>query len=578
MAAPMVRKTNMNENNMSETKAVPDNKKPSLRSSLKTVFTDRQAFAMFILGLASGLPYVIIAGTLNAWFTDVNVKMSTIGLLSWVTLAYVFKFMWAAALQSRRTPFKLNIGPRRFWMFVFHALITIGLIAIAFSDPPNGLKKIALLGVGIACLSASFDMVQAAWKIESARDALHLDILCVIEQFGYRIASFLGGAGALILADHIGWQPTFLAVAVLMGFAGIGIVLAAPTPQKINVETTGVLKQGGNLSPAWRNTATLVVLAGWATSFYMIGKFMMLALDDPKAHSSRTFIREQGPVIIGLTVILLGVVSAILVQQNERAARLAQTDKNTTKVENAGVLLVLYQAILEPMVELISRLRWASLLIVALILSYRFTDLIWGGFAYPFYLGQNFGALGHTLSEVGVASKMFGVLFTILGIAIGGLSILKFGRMPVLFVGAVLAAVTNLLFADLAQGAYFTDAVLGFTQLDHVFNFFGQEIRMARLITVIAAENIAVGVASAASVAYLSSIVNKEYAVVQYALLVSLTFLLGVLGRGAIGEIIEEDGFARAFILCAWMGGVAVVFAALEWIRQARLAKRTISN
>jgi len=93
---------------------------------------------------------------------------------------------------------------------------------------------------------------------------------------------------------------------------------------------------------------------------------------------------------------------------------------------------------------------------------------------------------------------------------------------------------------------------------------------MARLTTVIFAENIAVGLASAASIAYLSSIVNKEYAAVQYALLVSLVMLLGVLGRPTIGAIIEEEGFAQAFIICAILGGVASFLALVEWIRLAR--------
>jgi PAT family beta-lactamase induction signal transducer AmpG len=208
--------------------------------------------------------------------------------------------------------------------------------------------------------------------------------------------------------------------------------------------------------------------------------------------------------------------------------------------------------------------------VLLVVLSYRFTDLIWGGFAYWFYLGNDYGALGHTLTEVGFASKLMGVFATMLGIIVGGLAMLRFGRMPVFFVGAVLAALTNLLFADLAMDARFTDAFLGFTQLDDLFALFNLDIRMARLTSVIFAENLAVGMASAASVAYLSSMVNKQYAVVQYALLVSLVMLLGVLGRPAIGVIIEEDGFARAFIICAWLGGIAAVLALLEWIRLAR--------
>ena len=540
--------------------------KITTRQALAMAFTDRQVLAIFFLGLASGLPYVVVGGTLGAWLTKVDVTPTAIGLLTWALLAYSFKFMWAAALQSRKTPFRLNIGPRRFWMILFWGLVTLGLFVLSYSDPPNNIGRIALVAVVVAFFSANFDIVLAAWRIESARDDMHLDILSAVEQFGYRISSFIGGFVALNLAYVIGWQPTFLAASGLMALCVIGIFLASPTKLASDeyLSNPRFFRQGANLSPALRNLAILTVLGAWGGAFYVIGDFMHGALTDPAAHDAKQFIKIQGRWIIFATVFSLGLVSAFLVWQNERMTPLE------TAPEARGILDILYLAILEPMMELISRLKWAVLIILPLVLTYRFTDLIWGGFAYPFYLGTNYGALAHTLPEVALASKFIGVIATIAGIAFGGLAMLRFGRLPVLVVGAILAALTNLLFADLASGAGFTDAFLRLIQLDHFFAFFGQDIRMTRLISVIFAENIAVGLASAASIAYLSSIVNKEYAAIQYALLVSLVFLLGVLGRPAIGQIIETEGFAKAFILCAWLGGVAVVFSILEWIRQSR--------
>ena len=545
-------------------------KKISTREALKLAFTDRQVLAMLILGLASGLPYVIVGGTLGAWLSTVDVKPSQIGLLTWALLAYSFKFMWAAALQSRKTPFRLKIGPRRFWMFLFAALIAVGIFVLSFSQPPDNLGRIALIAVIVAFLSANFDIVLAAWRIESARDGMHLDILSVVEQFGYRTASFAGGFGALNLAAFVGWQITFIAAAALMTLSIVGVWLAAPTrlPSDEALGHPPLFRQGTNLTPGLRKIATSIVLLAWGSAFYVIGDFMFGALADPEGHSARDFIKIQGRWIIFSTVFSLGLIAAFLVWKD---TQIGGGNINKNQSGTTGALAVLYRAILEPMMELIGRLKWAVLIILPLVLTYRFTDLIWGGFAYPFYLGENYGALAHSLQEVALASKLIGVLATILGVALGGLAMIRFGRMPVLIVGAILAAVTNLLFADLANGATFTDSFLSLTQLDHFFALFGQDIRMARLISVIFAENVVVGLASAASIAYLSSIVNKEYAVVQYALLVSLVFWLGVLGRPAVGEIIETQGFASAFILCALLGGVAVVFSILEWIRLSRI-------
>ena len=540
-----------------------DAEKITTRQALKMAITDRQVLAMLILGLASGLPYVVVGGSLNAWLTKTGVKPVEIGLLSWALLAYSFKFMWAAALQGRRTPFGFNVGPRRFWMFLFIGITTMLMGFLSLSDPPNGLGLIAALAVLIALSSSCFDIVLAGWRIEAARDGQHLDILSTVEQFGYRTASMIGGFVALNAAAYIGWRPTFFGCTGLMALSAIGIWLANPTT--LPPLEKKILTGAKGLTARQKNIATLIVMIGWVFAFYLIVDFARGVLIDPENNSARDFIRYQGPWVVGSTVIWLGVISAILVWMGKR-------ENAAKEEESSGAVGVLYSAVVEPMMELIGRLKWAAILVMAVVLSYRFTDLIWGGFAYPFYLGENYGALGHTLQEVAFASKLMGVFATIAGIAIGGIAMLRFGRMPVFFFGAVFAAATNLLFADLALGATYTDPVLKTLQIDHLFGAFGMDIRMARLTSVIALENIAVGLASAASIAYLSSMVSKQYAVVQYALLASLVFLLGVLGRPTIGAIIEEDGFATAFVICAGFGAIASLLALVEWIRIARNA------
>ena len=140
-----------------------------------------------------------------------------------------------------------------------------------------------------------------------------------------------------------------------------------------------------------------------------------------------------------------------------------------------------------------------------------------------------------------------------------------------LFLGAVLAAATNFLYADLALGGSNMQAVsdaTGFTWA--IMQFPGGSERLARLMITIGFENLATGLASAAYIAWLSSIVAKGYSAVQYALLASLTLLVGTLGRGALGEMIENRGYYQVFIFTASIGGVAIVLCALEWIRVSR--------
>jgi len=226
----------------------------------------------------------------------------------------------------------------------------------------------------------------------------------------------------------------------------------------------------------------------------------------------------------------------------------------------------------------------AALLVLLLALTYRFTDSVWGAFAYPFYLDDRFGALHHTLDDVAIASKFFGVIMTIAGAAIGAAVIAFMGRMPVLLMGAILAAATNLLFADLSAGGAAMDAFLKFTHLGAPLREFAswaatlspeatsadQSQRMARLMMAIAGENLAGGFASVAIVAFLTSVVNPRFAAVQYALLASLSMLIGTLGRPWLGQMIETDGYFTVFIVTFWLGMIAVALCAVEWIRQAR--------
>jgi PAT family beta-lactamase induction signal transducer AmpG len=219
---------------------------------------------------------------------------------------------------------------------------------------------------------------------------------------------------------------------------------------------------------------------------------------------------------------------------------------------------------------MVGRLRWAAIVALGLILSYRLCDSIWGPFAFPFYLEE----LKYTNDEVAFASKIFGVFMTMSGIALGGVLFATLGRMPTLTIGAATAAASNLLYADLAAGAPVIDAfsnVLGLTALGEAL---GSNVRMIRLLVAISGENITGGLAGAAFVAYLSSIASKRFSAVQYALLSSLTFLVGSLGRGALGEAIQVHGYVPVFKFTAALGLIAVVFCLIEWMRSAREARR----
>ena len=534
--------------------------------------------AMFVLGFAAGLPYVLITGTLNAWFTNENISVATIGVFSWIIIIYSFKFLWSPAIDRAKTPRLLNMGQRRATILVLQSIILAALFAISTISPATQIGLIAIAAIICTLASASQDVLIDAWRIEVADEEITVDLLSAVYQLGYRTSVILGGAGALIIAARIGWNSTFVVLTFLMAIAVTGVFIA-PDSQIANREHA----LGKTPPTRWRNLALTPVIAGWLWSFLALFGFMAFAFNAPDQANARVFTRETGPLIIIASIIAPAVAAALMIYFTDNGTPGPDADKPWP---GQKALDALYGSVLTPLADIIKRLGFASILVLVLVLSYRFTDLIWGAFAYPFYLGENYGALGHTLDEVAIASKLFGALMTFVGIGVGGAAILKIGRMPCLFAGAVLAAATNLLFADLALGGARTDAFMSATHLYSLFGFMAPLAEflnldvtvneaLARLMLVIALENLAVGFASAAIVVYLSSIVNKQYAAVQYALLASLGFLLGSLGRGAVGELVEIRGFAYVFYLTAGLGLVAVVASALEWRRQSISEKRS---
>lgn len=553
--------------------------------------TPRQKRAEWIalaFGFASGLPNSLLIGSLGVWFTNAGLSFSAIGALSWIGLFYAFKFIWAPAADWLVPPFANTIGRRRAWMAVCQVVVAICLFGMALVDPRENILLFALFAVLAGFASASQDIVIDAWRIETANSPRSLDRITVQYQFGYRIAALTAGAVALLLADiwrtvadpAAGWPPIFIGLAVVMG-CSIFATLAAPEPllEKPEAETAPDPEK----SKLRRLTAVPVAL-GWAASGLSLLGFMFYTLGNPGANAA-AFRDAATPWILALTI------GAPLAVSYWLARKPGVID---APLQSRSFVDTLFERVLAPMAELVQRYWLWALPVLALAMTYRIADSIWGSFAQPFYL-----FIGNSNSDLAVAQKMVGVLMTMGGIALGGVGVALMGRVQALIVGGVLAAVTNLLYVDLAHGGAWTDGFLHSTgigaALDWVFGGFvggvqstGATIfdgvtlgeKLNRLTAVIAMENLAGGFASAVHLVWLSSIVNKRYAAVQYALFSSLAMLVGVIFRPRIGEYVDavkEMGFeaqaarfADVFNFAMWAGFLAVALCFVELYRQRR--------
>jgi PAT family beta-lactamase induction signal transducer AmpG len=536
---------------------------------LAVALKSRKSASMLAFGFSSGLPYALLIGTLNAWLGEVKISLATIGILSWIGLAYAFKFLWSPIVDRLVLPGLGRLGRRKSWITLCQIVMVFAFIGLALTDPVKDIGTFAIFAVIAALGSATQDVAVDAWRIDVADEITPVELLSAIYQFGYRIASIVGGAFALFLAARMSWMLVFLIMACFIALM-IGVALFAPDTERPVEGRNGALSDH-ELAPRLRFAALAIVGISWIWAILSIGHFMVTMLmpvpAGATAPSVATFMKTTGPWIIVATVLVPLIVAAVVNRLKDRMT--AGTAQSV-----GGVADHLYGALISPLTELTARLGWGVLGVMGLILTYTLCYNIWAAFAYPFYLDY----LHYSKDEVAFASKLFGIAMTIVGVGLGGILFARLGRFPTVLIGAILPILGNFLYADLADGAAGIDAFAHLLRLDALATMLGSDERMMRLLVVISAENVSTGIAGAAFVAYVSGIVAKRYAAVQYSLLSSLTFLIGSLARGVAGEAFDRLGYATVFRQTALVGLLAILFVLIEWARSSRQARREAGN
>jgi PAT family beta-lactamase induction signal transducer AmpG len=414
------------------------------------VYTEPQVARMLLLGFSAGLPLLLVLGTLSYRLREAGIDRTTIGFLSWVGLAYGFKWAWAPLVDRMRIPVLTRIlGRRRSWLLAAQVMIASALIGMALTDPTQDLERLVAFALLVAFASATQDIALDAFRIESA-DVTRQAAMAAAYQVGYRVAMIMASAGALWIA-------------------------AAFDPSEKTYEH-----------------------APWTIAYLCMSLGMLVGI------VTVLFSREPSVVILPETA------------RRERGRSW------------------FFVAVLSPVLDFVARYRWHAVLLLALIATYRISDIILGVMSNPFYRD-----MGFTKDEIAAVSGVYGVVMTLVGAAVGGVLALRYGIARVLILGAVLSALTNVLFAWLTTRGHDIPA----------------------LVAVISADNLSAGIASAAFVAYLSSLTNVAYSATQYAVFSSLMLLLPKFLAGWSGWTVDHYGYPAFFIGTALIGLPVIVLA-----------------
>ena len=396
---------------------------------------------MLFLGFSAGLPLLLVFGTLSFWLREAGVDRTTIGYLSWVGLAYGFKWLWAPLVDRMPIPLLTRLlGRRRSWLLLSQITIMVALTCMALTDPRLSLLPMVWCALAVAFASATQDIALDAFRIESAGTERQA-ALAAAYQTGYRIAMIWAGAGSLWIAAR----------------------------------------------------AEVLGTAGYQPAAWQVAYFVMAA-----------------SMLVGVSTVLLS---------PEPVAKPIRPSRNAAEW--------LQSALVEPFADFLRRYGKQAMVILALIAVYRISDVVMGIMANPFYVD-----MGYTKDEVATVTKIYGVVMTLVGAFVGGGLAMRFGVMRVLMLGAVLSAASNLLFAWLGTRGHDVTA----------------------LIFVISADNLSSGIASAAFIAYLSSLTNVNYSATQYALFSSMMLLLPKFLAGYSGKYVDTFGYSHFFTATALLG------------------------
>ncbi|UJF18845.1 MFS transporter [Vibrio sp. SS-MA-C1-2] len=193
----------------------------SWRETLQS-YLDKRLLWVFMLGCASGFPWVLIGSNMSGWLKDAGLTRAAIGFFGSVFAVYAINFLWAPLIDRVKLPvLNLWLGQRRSWIFLTQIVMLIATLAIAGTDPAHNIAITSALALVIATSSATQDIAIDAFRIDSFReDEKHkMPQASAMAVMGWWTGYSLPGYFAFTNADSVGWNSVYY------GMAGFVVLL-----------------------------------------------------------------------------------------------------------------------------------------------------------------------------------------------------------------------------------------------------------------------------------------------------------------------------------------------------------------
>lgn len=410
-----------------------------------TAFLDRRALIMLFLGFSAGIPILLIFSSLSLWLGEAGIDKSAVTFFSWAALGYSFKFVWAPLVDELPVPVLTKLlGHRRAWLLIAQLLIICAISIMAFSDPSLGQSYLYQMAAGAVLLgfsAATQDIVIDAYRIELAETQMQT-VLASTYNAGYRIGMIVAGAGALFLAAYLGtakgnyiyeaWKWTYLAMAAVM-LVGIATTLCIREPQVDRVR-----KEYKRVDYYRLVAVFFVSVVSFVLSYIYSGKLTEMLIQLWSIKDSFALFCFEALRFIGSGAVAFMVGSSLV--------KMGAVNKQMA-----------YETWVNPVADFFKRYGVKLALVLLLLIGfYRISDIIAGVISNVFYQDLNF-----TKEQIAEAVKVYGVIFSLVGGFLGGLLAQRMNIMKLMFVGAILASSTNLIFIGLVKsGQPLNDVVI----------------------------------------------------------------------------------------------------------------------
>ena len=344
-----------------------------------------------------------------------------------------------------------------------------------------------------------------------------------------------------LLGALLGRRRSWLLLAQIVVIAGlVGVAGIDPAASLVPVAAFGLMVALGSATQDIVVDAYRIEVAhrdeqAALSAIYIFGYRLAMLVAGAGALYIAEFVSWPAAYISMAGCMAMGVITTLLISEPQDVEHPPGIDQPE---QRRGMGAWLRRAVIAPFVEFFSRNGAAlALLVLALIMVYRLSDMTMGVMANPFYLD-----MGFTKAQIASVVKVFGFGMTMLGAFVGGVLVLRYGQRLMLLVAAGCVAVTNLAFAGLS--------------------LWGEPV-LAALAFVVSADNFSGGLANVTFIAFLSGLTHRTYTATQYALFSSLMTSIGGVIGGFSGLIVDGFGYTNFFVYAALLGVPAMVLVVI---------------